>query len=101
MEIRTVHQIQSLVRGRREDLGLTQLHVATSAGVSRKWLSDFERGATFAVELPHVMRTLAALGLALSISESAPVDSEAADADATDLDTVLARHQRRIDLPRE
>lgn len=91
MELLTVHHIQSLVRGRREDLKLTQQQLATSAGVSRKWLSDFERGATFAVELPLVMRILAALGLTLSASEAAP---EGADSDSAVLDAVLARHSR-------
>lgn len=95
MELATVHQIQSLVRGRREDLGLTQHHVATQAGVSRKWLSDFERGATFAVELPLVMRTLAALGLTLAVSEAVAAVPGDLKADPTDLDAVLARHTGR------
>jgi len=62
MQVTTVHQYQALVRGRRKDLGLSQDRLARSAGVSRKWLSEFERGATTAVELPLVLRVLAALG---------------------------------------
>jgi HTH-type transcriptional regulator/antitoxin HipB len=67
MQVTTVHHIQALVRGRRRDLGLSQELVARSAGVSRKWLSEFERGTTTAVELPLVLRVLAALGLAVEI----------------------------------
>ena len=67
MLINTVHQIQVQARGRRTDLGQSQEQVARRAGVSRKWLSDFERGATTAVELPLVLRLLAALDLELDI----------------------------------
>jgi transcriptional regulator with XRE-family HTH domain len=67
MQVTTVHQVQALVRGRRKDLGLSQETLARSAGASRKWLSEFERGTTTAVELPLVLRVLAALDLAVEI----------------------------------
>jgi transcriptional regulator with XRE-family HTH domain len=67
MQITTVHQVQALVRGRRKDLGLSQESLARSAGASRKWLSEFERGTTTAVEMPLVLRVLAALDLAVEI----------------------------------
>ncbi len=38
-----VHHIQAPVRGRRQELGVSQELLARSAGTSRKWLSKFER----------------------------------------------------------
>lgn len=101
MQVTTVHHIRSLVRGRRKDLGLSQATVARSAGTSRKWLSEFERGATTAVELPLVLRVLAALDLDVDIGTNLGVAGLAPEVDRDsemDLDEVLrdysARHQR-------
>ncbi len=68
MQATTVHAIRAVVRGRRKELGLSQETLARSAGTSRKWLSEFERGTTTAVELPLVLRVLAALDLAVDIT---------------------------------
>ena len=38
----TVNSIRLTVRGKRRALGLSQAEVAMRAGVSRKWLSEFE-----------------------------------------------------------
>jgi HTH-type transcriptional regulator / antitoxin HipB len=97
VHVRTVHQIQALARGRRNDLGLSQGQVAQKAGFSRKWLSDFERGATTAAELPLVLRLLEALGLSIEIAASpngenaAPLESNS----APDLDAVLRSYAAR------
>jgi transcriptional regulator with XRE-family HTH domain len=99
MEVTTVHQIQALVRGRRKDLGLSQETLARSAGASRKWLSEFERGTTTAVELPLVLRVLAALDLAVDIEAN---QKRSADPSAgpeqdgeLDLDDVLSDYTRQ------
>ena len=68
MNVETVHQLQEIVRGRRLELGETQTTTAQRAGVSRKWLSQFERGATLAVELPQLLRILASLSLRMDIA---------------------------------
>src|ERR1022692_3201033 len=86
MQVTTVHQVQALVRGRRKDLGLSQESLARSAGASRKWLSEFERGATTAVELPLVLSVLAALDLAVDIRTKQPSVAELS-AGAASLDT--------------
>jgi len=70
MELRSVHDLQSLVRGRRTELGLTQAEVARRAGVSRKWLSTFEGGHE-AAELGRVLALFHALDLRLIASAPA------------------------------
>lgn len=93
MKVTTVHQIQTLVRGRRQELGQTQERTARKAGVSRKWLSDFERGATVAAELPLVLRLLTALGLRVDITDDSPsaIDPSPEAEPPTDLDDLLER----------
>ena len=75
MEIYSVRDLQAVARARRRELGLTQLAAAARAGVSRKWLSAFERGAS-AAELPLVLRLLAALQLTVDVcpGDSLPTD---------------------------
>lgn len=68
MVVTTVHGIQSLVRGRRTALKKTQAALAREAGVSRKWVSDFERGVSISVELPQLLRVLSALDLTIEIT---------------------------------
>lgn len=68
MRIRTVHDLASLVRGRRLDAGWAQGELATRAGVSRKWVSDLERGKA-SVELAGVLRVIDALGIDLASTD--------------------------------
>jgi transcriptional regulator with XRE-family HTH domain len=78
---------------------VSQEFLARTAGVSRKWLSEFERGATTAVELPHVLRVLGALGLVIEIN--APPAGLADSPDGPDesveidLDKVLSDYSSR------
>jgi HTH-type transcriptional regulator/antitoxin HipB len=93
-----VHHIQALLRGRRKELTLSQESLAQAAGVSRKWLSEFERGATTAVELPLVLRVLAALRLTVEINpiSAGPDDLSAREEQEgdLDLDQVLSDYRR-------
>jgi HTH-type transcriptional regulator/antitoxin HipB len=66
MQIRTPRQLQAAARARRRMLGLTQQAVADRAGLSRKWVSEFERGKA-SVELDPVLRLLDALDLWMNI----------------------------------
>lgn len=101
MQATTVHTIRALVRGRRRDLGLSQETLARSAGTSRKWLSEFERGTTTAVELPLVLRVLAALDLTIDIdvtesrTASAQGSAEQERNGEVDLDDVLRNYASR------
>ena len=102
MEITTVRQLQSLVRGRRADLHLSQEALANKAGVSRKWVSEFERGRMAGPEMALVLRVLAALDIALEAQPAAPGPSRRGNdappvshGDDVELDAVLARHAIR------
>ncbi|MFH1329901.1 MAG: type II toxin-antitoxin system Y4mF family antitoxin [Actinomycetota bacterium] len=57
----------SSVRARRRELGLEQRDVSALAGVSRKFLSDLERGKA-SVQLDKVTAVLEALGLRLTVT---------------------------------
>lgn len=62
----TVNSIRMAVLGRRRALDLSQAQVAVRAGVSRKWLSEFEQGKVTA-ELGLVLRLLDSLDLEFSV----------------------------------
>jgi transcriptional regulator with XRE-family HTH domain len=79
-------------------LGLSQESLARQAGTSRKWLSEFERGATTAVELPLVLRVLAALDLAVDIGTSLLGSTDPSGSDQArepDLDEILGDYISR------
>lgn len=66
--INSIRDVAAAVRGRRQNLALSQADVARLAGVSRQWVSEFESGKP-AAELRLVVRLLDALGLSLSLDE--------------------------------
>ncbi len=59
-----VNDLRQLVAGLREEAGLTQGELAQQAGVSRKWLNEFERGNPNA-RVGAVLDVLRALGYGL------------------------------------
>jgi len=67
--------------------------------VSRKWLSEFERGATTAVELPLVLRVLGALRLVVEINTLHASPGRSPDGPeegaGLDLDKVLGDYSSR------
>lgn len=93
MTVRSIRDLAAAVRGRRIDLGMSQADLAAHAGVSRKWIYEFEAGKSTA-ELGLLLRVLDALGLAL---ELAPDDDARASGggEAADLDALLDEHRRR------
>ncbi len=74
MRIVSIADLAALAKGRRLDLKLSQADVARRAGVSRKWVNEFEAGKPTA-ELGHALRVLDALGLQLQ-ADARPVDVE-------------------------
>jgi HTH-type transcriptional regulator/antitoxin HipB len=93
MTVRSINDLAAAVRGRRTDLGLNQKELARRAGVSRKWIYEFEAGKPTA-ELGLLLRVLEVLGLSLELrpsDETARADS----GDTIDLDTVLDEHRTR------
>lgn|GEM_PF-822024 len=67
MRISTLRQLRDLVRGTRLEQGLSQQAVADRAGVSRKWLSEFERGNPNA-QLGLVLAVLEALQIYITVN---------------------------------
>ena len=89
LRVRSIRDLASAARGRRLDLGLNQAELAERAGVSRKWLVEFEAGKPSA-ELGLAMRVLDELGLALDVTSEAEGSSSG---ELVDLDTVLEEHR--------
>ncbi len=89
MTVRSVRALAAIVRGRRADLGISQDELARRAGVSRKWIYEFESGKPGA-ELAFTLRVLDALGLAIELAPT----QQAGSADV-DLDEILDEHRGR------
>lgn len=89
-DIRTISDIANAVRGRRLEMGLSQDALAARAGVSRKWIYEFESGKPGA-ELGLVLLVLDSLGLALALGE---VQTPPTRPDAIDLDALLDDYRR-------
>jgi transcriptional regulator with XRE-family HTH domain len=65
-----VNSIAATALAKRKALNLSQTEIALRAGVSRKWVSEFERGKAEA-ELGLTLRLLDALELAFTVGEKA------------------------------
>ncbi len=91
MKVRTIRDIAAVVRGRRRDLDLSQAELAVRAGVSRKWIYQFEGGKPTA-ELGLILRVLDALGVVLDVTYD---EQAAAGRPARDLDTLIEAHRGR------
>lgn len=89
MQVRTVHDLAAVAKGRRTTLGLSQSEIAERAGVSRKWLSDFESGKPTA-ELGLALNVIHELGLELDINPAHDLPLP-----GLDLDRVIEEHRRR------
>jgi HTH-type transcriptional regulator / antitoxin HipB len=93
MIVRSVHDLAAAVRGRRNDLGLSQAELAARASVSRKWVYEFEGGKPKA-EIGALLSVLDALGLVLEArtSDAAPAPAHGS---RVDLDAVLGEYRDR------
>jgi HTH-type transcriptional regulator / antitoxin HipB len=85
MYIRTPADFGAAVRGARMAAGLSQQALAERAGVGRQWLVAVEAGKPRA-GLSHLLRLVAALGLALELTPDHTVTG------ASRLDILIARH---------
>ena len=92
MTVQSMKHLTAAMRGRREELGISQAELARRAGVSRKWVYEFEAGKPTA-EFGLLLRVLDELGLELELSTRAePPDS--AQRDTIDLDALLEEYRR-------
>lgn len=89
MRVRSIRDAAVAVRGRRTELRLSQDELASRAGISRKWIVEFEGGKPSA-EFALVIRVLDALGLVIELGPpNAPRDGA-----PVDLDDILDEHRR-------
>ena len=89
MNVRSIRDVAAAVRGGRHDLAISQTELASRAGVSRKWISEFEAGKSTA-EFGLVLRVLEALSLSLELGEASSARTGASeDRGAVDLDLLL------------
>ncbi len=98
MTIQSINDLAAAVRGRRTDLGMSQADLAKRAGVSRKWVYEFEAGKPTA-ELGLLLRLLDVLDLNLDLAPGDRLgDGEGGAAAGTgpaavDLDAVIAEYR--------
>ena len=102
MEIRTAADIALVVRTARTRRQLSQLQLARSAGVSRRWLINLEAGKPGA-SMDLVMNVLATLGVPLHAGSHDSEDTSGghglvAPAPVGTID--LDEHLRKFDGPR-
>jgi HTH-type transcriptional regulator/antitoxin HipB len=88
--ISSLHDLAAAVRGRRQELGLTQAQLAARAHVSRAWVNAFESGKP-AAEVRLVLAVVDALGLELRLGEREDGPSRGA---TVDLDELLDEYER-------
>ena len=90
MRVHSIRDVAATVRGRRQDLGLSQAELAKRAGVSRKWIYEFEATKPTA-EFGLVLGVLEELGLSLELSKESDTEQQAVPAPraAVDLDALL------------
>lgn len=93
MQINTIRDVAATVRGRRQDLGLSQVELAARAGVSREWINAFEAGKP-SVEFGLVIRLLDALGLGFDLIERSS-GGDVSTTRSVDLDALLDGYRDR------
>lgn len=93
MQINTIRDVAATVRGRRQDLGLSQVELAARAGVSREWINAFEAGKP-SVEFGLVIRLLDALGLSFDLIERSS-GGDVSTTRSVDLDALLDGYRDR------
>jgi HTH-type transcriptional regulator/antitoxin HipB len=92
MRARSIRDFAAAVRGRRRDLGMSQADLAARAGVSRKWIYEFEAGKPNA-ELGLILRVMDVLGIQIELSLE---QARGAGLDhAVDLDALINEHRDR------
>jgi HTH-type transcriptional regulator/antitoxin HipB len=93
VQINTIRDVAATVRGRRQDLGLSQVELAARAGVSREWINAFEAGKP-SVEFGLVIRLLDALGLSFDLIERSS-GGDVSTTRSVDLDALLDGYRDR------
>ena len=94
MKIRSIRDIGNAIRARRHALGWSQADLASRAGVSRKWVSEAERGHTV-VGIQSLLAVFEVLDVAIELRMPGDVPSppRAHHDDDIDLDAILEAHR--------
>lgn len=90
-QIDSLRDLATAVHARRTDLGLSQQELAARTGVSRQWISAFERGRPRA-ELGLVIRLLYALDLRFELV-ARDSDRRSPGRASVDLDALLEEYR--------
>jgi y4mF family transcriptional regulator len=85
VHLRRADDIASLIKARREALGLSQQALADRLTVSRKWVNEIEQGNSNA-KLGIVLRALNELGIDLYGQTSSTVERPPTNKPADDID---------------
>lgn len=93
MKVNSMRDVAAAVRGRREDLGLSQAALAAGVGVSRAWINAVEAGKP-SVEFDLVLRLLDHLGLHLNLAKPGNL-GDVFKGRSVDLDSVLDEYRDR------
>jgi HTH-type transcriptional regulator/antitoxin HipB len=94
MQLRTAKDIGALIRDQRKKQKLDQAKLAEKVGVNRRWVLEVERGKPRA-EIGLVLRTLDALGLALSVEgETAARRRGGREIESVDIDAIIANARK-------
>jgi len=87
--IRNATDIGLVIREQRQKLGLDQLALAKRVKVSRQWIVEVEKGRPRA-EIGLVLRTIDALGLAVSVEiEGQVATGQSSISPSADIDHIL------------
>jgi y4mF family transcriptional regulator len=89
VRLTSIADIAAAVRGRRMDLGLSQGDLAERAGVSRRWVNQFEAGGRTTAEVGTILRVLDALGLDLQVEAQGWTDDSEPAPGGVNLDVLL------------
>jgi y4mF family transcriptional regulator len=93
MNVNSMRDVAVAVRGRRQDLGLSQADLAAQVGVSRAWINAVEAGKP-SVEFDLVLRLLDRLGLRLDLARPGNLGG-VSKGGSIDLDAVLDDYRGR------
>jgi len=93
MRIRTPIDVGALIRDRRTALALDQKELADKIGVSRQWIVEIEKGKPRA-EIALVLRTLEALGIALTAGDTS-IERRGNAQPPVDIDSIVSAARRK------
>lgn len=93
MQFRAAHELGTLIRQRRRELGLSQAELAARVGASRQWVVDLEHGKP-GLALGLALRAAEALGVTLRFETAAQPLSTEMGVVPIDLDAIVAAARR-------